>query len=562
MSTTAPSASPPGPPAPALAAAAAAGFPPLGWWAPGAEPPAFDPDGIRAALPQIRRPLHILWHPQRRTLGVSLGGDPLPAAPVVPPEALPLVGSLPALYPEWLGDPAFRAAHGVRYGYVVGEMANGIATGRMVVAAARSGLLGFFGAAGLHPDRVDREIAAIGAELGPSGLPWGANLIHSPNEPAIEEGVVDLYLRRGVRRVSASAFMALRPSIVRYACSGLTRDAAGRVTRANHVFAKISRPEVARQFMSPPPAAMLEALVAAGKLTPDEGALGAHLPVAEDITVEADSAGHTDNRPLTGLLPTILGLRDALAATHRHGRAIRVGAAGGLGTPQAVAAAFAMGAAYVLTGSVNQAALESGLSEAGRHMLAQAELTDVMMAPAADMFELGVRVQVLRRGTLFGARASQLYELYTAHPSLDALPADARARLERDVFRMPLDEVWAATRSFFQGRDPSQVTKAEADPKYRMALVFRWYLGNASRWAITGESGRQADYQVWCGPSMGAFNAWTAGTFLAEPGNRHVAQIALNLMEGAAQVTRAQQARASGLPVPAPAFEFRPRPLA
>jgi hypothetical protein len=60
---------------------------------------------------------------------------------------------------------------------------------------------------------------------------------------------------------------------------------------------------------------------------------------------------------------------------------------------------------------------------------------------------------------------------------------------------------------------------------------------------------------------MGAFNAWTAGSFLAEPKNRSVVQIARNLLEGAAVVTRAQQLRSFGVPVPAAAFDFRPRPL-
>lgn len=550
----------PSPPPPALAAAAAAGFPPLGWLVPAA-PPACDPAGIAAVAADLRRTLPVLWHPERRGLGVAAAGRVLPVDAPPPPEALPLVGTLPALYPEWLGDPAFRAVHGVRHAYVVGEMANGIATGAMVIAAARAGLLGFFGAAGLLPERVEREIAAIAAALDPAGLPWGANLIHSPSEPAIEEALVDLYLRHGVRRMSASAFMALRPSVVRYAYHGLRADPAGRILRPNHVFAKISRPEVARQFMSPPPPAMLDALVAAGRLTAAEASLGARLPVAEDVTAEADSAGHTDNRPLTGLLPTILRLRDTLAASQRHGRLVRVGGAGGLGTPHAVAAAFGMGAAYVLTGSINQAARESGLSEAGRRLLAEADIADVMMAPAADMFELGVRVQVLRRGTLFGPRAAQLHEIFRAHPGLEALPPDLRARLERDVFRMPLQEVWAATAAFFARRDPGQLDRAERDPKHRMALVFRWYLGNASRWAIAGEPGRQTDYQIWCGPAMGAFNAWSAGSFLADPNRRDVAQIAVNLLEGAAHVTRMQQARAAGLPLPPDAFDFRPRPL-
>src|SRR5206468_10061702 len=133
--------------------------------------------------------------------------------------------------------------------------------------------------------------------------------------------------------------------------------------------------------------------------------LAAHIPVAEDVTVEADSGGHTDNRSLVALLPAILALRDELTTRHGFARPIRVGAAGGLGTPAAVAAAFSLGAAYVVTGSVNQATREAGLSDDAKRMLAQADIADVTMAPAADMFELGVKVQVLRRGTFFAPRS-------------------------------------------------------------------------------------------------------------------------------------------------------------
>ena len=94
------------------------------------------------------------------------------------------------------------------------------------IAMARAGMLGFFGAAGLSPQRVVEALDALEAALGRAddgGLPWGSNLIHSPNEPAIEEAVADLYLRRGVRRVSAAAYMSLSAPIVRYGCTGLSR---------------------------------------------------------------------------------------------------------------------------------------------------------------------------------------------------------------------------------------------------------------------------------------------------------------------------------------------------
>jgi PfaD family protein len=306
---------------------------------------------------------------------------------------------------------------------------------------------------------------------------------------------------------------------------------------------------------------MLRSLVSRGLLTEQEAQLAARVPVAEDVTVEADSGGHTDNQALTALFPTILALRDEIAEKYGYSRPIRVGAAGGLGTPGAVAAAFTLGAAYVLTGSVNQAAVEAGLSDHGKKMLAQAEVADVMMAPAADMFELGVKVQVLKRGTMFGVRAAKLYEAYVTYPSLEAIPAEARARLEKDTLHATFDQIWADTKAFWQRRDPGEVAKCERDPRHRMALVFRWYLGKASKWAIDGEPDRRADYQIWCGPAMGSFNGWTRGSFLANPENRSVVQIGLNLLEGAAHVTRAQQLRTYGAPVPPLAFDFRPRVL-
>ena len=104
--------------------------------------------------------------------------------------------------------------------------------------------------------------------------------------------------------------------------------------------------------------------------------------------------------------------------------------------------------------------------------------------------------------------------------------------------------------------------KAVHDGKHRMALVFRAYLGLSSRWAIDDLDERAVDFQVWCGPAMGAFNSWVRGSFLEATANRTVVQVALNLLEGAAVITRAQQLRSYGLPISAAAFDFRPRPLA
>ena len=152
------------------------------------------------------------------------------------------------------------------------------------------------------------------------------------------------------------------------------------------------------------------------------------------------------------------------------------------------------------------------------------------MAPAADMFEMGVKVQVLKRGTMFPMRAAKLFELYRAYNSIDEIPLHEREAIEKTIFRDSLANIWEKTRQFFAELDPSHIERAEREPKHKMALTFRWYLGLSSRWANTGDAGRQVDYQIWCGPAMGAFNEWTKGSFLEEPANRRVGTVAMNLL--------------------------------
>jgi trans-AT polyketide synthase, acyltransferase and oxidoreductase domains len=302
--------------------------------------------------------------------------------------------------------------------------------------------------------------------------------------------------------------------------------------------------------------------VAQGLISEQQAQMAARAPMCDALTVEADSGGHTDNRPLVCLLPALLELRDELQAKHGYKQTVHVGGAGGIGTPAAALGAFMLGADYILTGSVNQACLEAGASPHTRRILAQAEQADVMMAPAADMFEMGVKVQVLKKGTLFPVRAQKLYELYKTCDSLEALPAAEREKLETQVFRKPLATVWQETEAFFRERDPEQLERANQNPKRKMALVFRWYLGLSSRWSNSGEAGRELDYQIWCGPAMGAFNEWTRGTYLSTPENRHAPDVAEHLMQGAAYLYRLQQLRAQGVTLPGCLATYKPEAAA
>jgi PfaD family protein len=521
---------------------------PFGYWTPaGSGPLPTAPQDFRATLANIQQPV-VVVHTDR---GFGLGQSGYIAS--MPPHAwaFPIAAILPPLAPNQLGDPNFLRDHGLRYPYMSGAMANGIGSAEIAEAMSMAGMLGSFGAAGLSLERISQAIDRLKKHLGSS--PFAVNLIHSPNEPAHEMATAELLLNTGVRLVEASAYLDLTPAIVRYRAAGFSESGP-----MNRVIAKISRVEVATKFLSPPPEKLLRELVNAGQITQDEARFAAKYPVADDITAEADSGGHTDNRPAITLLPTIIALRDRLQRQFQYAKPPRVGLAGGIATPSSVAAAFAMGAAFVVTGSVNQACVESGSSDAVRKMLAEAGQADVTMAPAADMFEMGVKVQVLKRGTMFPMRAAKLFELYRAYPSWEAIPEAERVQVEKTLLRTTFTDIWEQTRAFFLRRDPTQLPKAEADPKHRMALVFRWYLGLSSRWANAGEAGRQLDYQVWCGPAMGAFNEWVKGSALEVPSNRTVVSVARNLLYGACIVLRRQALRQASVHLPDEFFPTGP----
>ena len=464
-----------------------------------------------------------------------------------------LAGVIPAVSIESFGSYAFRQEHNLHYAYVAGAMAGGIASVDLVVDMAKAGCLGFFGAGALPLPAIEKAVREIQSRLS-NHESYGANLLRNYDDERLEWATVELFLSLGVTRIEAAAFVAMSPPLVYYRTKGIHRAPDGHIVVPHHVFAKVSRPEVAVQFMAPPPAQLLAQLVSAGKLTLEEATLAAEIPMANEITCEADSGGHTDRRPLSVLLPMMLHEREQAMETYgyaRRGIEIRLGAAGGIGEPLSVHAAFAMGADYLVTGSINQACRQSGTAPAVRRLLAEASMADVTMCPASDMFEMGGKVQVLKRGTMYPQRAQRLYDLYKTYPSFEAIPAPDRKKVESQILRRPFAEVWLETERYWMARQPEEAERARGDEKHKMALCFRWYLGMSSRWARVGEDARQADYQIWCGPAIGGLNRWTRGTVLEHAENRDAAAVAGALLVGAAVLQRrelAARARVHNLP--------------
>lgn len=506
---------------------------------------------LKSAVYQLAKPVFIT----NSNCAVRAANEGVATIGQVDDNPVHLIGYAPAMGPAQLGCPAFKKRYGLKYAYIMGAMANGITSADMVIEAAHNGCLGFFGAGGLNPKVVEENILKIKAAVGDKA--FGGNLLNSPQAPEIEEAVVELYLRLGVSIISASAYMRLTLPLVYFRVKGIHKDADGNIVVPNHVVGKLSRAEVAKHFLSPPPAKIVTKLLEAGKITAEEADLAQYISMADDISAEADSGGHTDNRPALAMFTSIAALRDELSAKFGYKHRICVGLGGGIGTPEAAAAAFALGADYLLTGSINQACVEAGTSDYVKSMLAKIDQTEVTMAPAADMFELGAKVQVVRRGTMFSQKAQKLVEIMKKYDRVEDLDPKDKLFMEDQCFLRSLEEEWQSTEDFFKMRDPKQLDKVAENPKFKLTLLIRSYLGQSPRWAINDVATRRMDFQIWSGPAIGAFNQWTAGTFLAEPANRRVGIVAKNILTGCVIQMRLNMLMETGVKIPAD-WKFKP----
>jgi trans-AT polyketide synthase/acyltransferase/oxidoreductase domain-containing protein len=338
--------------------------------------------------------------------------------------------------------------------------------------------------------------------------------------------------------------MQMSSALVLYRVSGLRKDNKGKVVCDNKIIAKVSRPEVAEMFLSPPPAQVLDQLIKEGRITEGQAELAQHVPMSYDICVEADSGGHTDGGIPTVLFPAMLQLKKRMLQKYDYPEPICMGLAGGIGTPEAAASAFMMGADFILTGSINQCTVEAGICDPVKQMLAEINVQDTEYAPAGDMFELGSKVQVLKKGVFFPTRANKLFSLYSHYNSLDEIPEKIKRQIEGTYFKKSFADVWSETKSYLAKQSQShEIAKAEANPKHKMALVFRWYFGYSSRITFEGNTQDSVNFQVHTGPALGAFNQWVKGTPLETWSNRHADEIGIKLLSDTAEYLAASMSR-------------------
>lgn len=425
-----------------------------------------------------------------------------------------------------LGSSFYKETYNLKHAYASGSMYRGVSSSDMVIAMAKAGMMSYFGSGGISLPILEKEILTIKSAIGDNHS-FGFNLIHNMEDSKKEEDTINLYIKHKVKNIEASAFMQVSKSLVKYRLKGLEFDSSGEIISKNRIQAKVSRPEVAAYFLAPAPEKIVQSLLASGEISLKQAEMAKKVPMATELCVEGDSGGHTDRGVIAILFPSIKKLKEEMQKKYSYKDEISIGIAGGIGTPEAAAIAFLLGADFIVTGSINQCTVESGTSDAVKDILETINVQDTAYAPAGDMFEIGAKVQVVKKGIFFPARANYLFDLYNRYNSYDEIPKSVQLKLEKSYFKKTISEVYKDCKGFYS---ISEIDKAECNGKFKMAMLFKWYFGYSNRVALNGDKDDVVNYQIHCGSALGAFNQWVKGTNLERWRNRNVGRIGERIM--------------------------------
>lgn len=437
------------------------------------------------------------------------------------------------LTPEMLGNPLFQERYHSRLSYYAGSMANGVSSIEMVKKMANASILSIFGSGGYANETLREKLVELKSSI-ESGKPYGVCYIANINDERKELEQAKLFVDAQVPVIEVAACTSITKSLVYLRLSGIYFDEEKKTIKfPRRLIGKCSRIEVAKQFMSKPPKEYVDELVQEGMLTKQEALIASRVSMTDDIAVEADSGGHTDQAKMEAIVPTIIGLRDSLVEKYQYQEDIMVGCGGGIGSAKAVADALALGADFILTGSINQCTFESGASKAVKDILCELGENETGYAIAGDMFEIGAKVQVVAKQSKFIERANTLYQMFMEYDSLEEIPEDKKKEIEHNYFKKSFKDVWKEIVEYKKRRNPKDLEEAATNKRFKMALFIKWYHAHCNKMTLEGNVEESDNFEIFCGPAMALFNKELKGTKLEHWQDRHVDEIAQLLMEKA-----------------------------
>lgn len=432
----------------------------------------------------------------------------------------------PGIRKNDLGSQAFKQQLGLDYAYMAGPMNLGIASAEMVVRLAENKMLGFISSALISTEQLKAMIQQVKDHLKQNEA-FGVGISYNREFPGQERTILSIVREEKIRVLQLFNYIQMTEAYAEFRIKDLhhAKETNGKPTT---VLVKLSRPEIAELFMKPISSNMMEQLLGQQRITIEEAQWARQFPASDGICVEADSGGFTEGKSLLTLLPGIMDIRKNCTRTYQYKSNIFVGAAGGIGTPYAAFCMFLLDADFIMTGSVNVASVEAGISDCGKEKLLQLDIQDTGYTSAVDFFEFGSRVQVMKKGSLFCAKARRLYELYGQFDSIEEIDDKTKEMLISRYFHKELDII---LKEALELRPQEYI-----DDKVKLRLLFQWYLIQTQKYTISGNRENLSDFQIYCSSAMGAFNRYVKGTKLERLDNRRVDLIGRMIMDGAREL--------------------------
>ncbi len=218
------------------------------------------------------------------------------------------------------------------------------------------------------------------------------------------------------------------------------------------LFVRVSLPDAAIAFASPPSPQMLELLTARGLLSEAEALHALTMPVATHILV--DSTGEL--RDILSVFPWIQ------AKVSEQKPAVKLGICGGIGSPQAIKGARAMGADFVMSDSIHLLFEGSGLATFAREGLWKARIADFQKSVHPDWLRMGSKSEVLRFGNLYSKRAAFLYSLVETSLGVEDLSAEQLQGLLQACRESNIESAIGAAKDAIQSFMPELVNRVNS----------------------------------------------------------------------------------------------------
>lgn len=241
-------------------------------------------------------------------------------------------------------------------------------------------------------------------------------------------------------------------------------------------------------------------------------------------------ADKTGSIPINSLLPQVIDKKNFLMKKYGYSKDIHIGAAGSIGDSVSALDAFLLGADFIMTGSVNQCTAEAEVSKWVKDKLQKVEIQDTEMIPTSHVYEIGMKVQVLKKGVFFVARALKLYEIYNRISKIEDIEPKVLAQIQDKYFGKSIDDIYNEIKNDLSDTERK---RAENESKFKFGLIIYWYYNYCMDCAIKNENSQNLNCLIPVSSAMGRINQFLENTEYMNWENRHPDILGRLIMSGA-----------------------------